>query len=87
MALMVILSMALNSYWMWLMIKMMYRVIRRALEPKPIDPIEKVELVKADALAMDNEVDDGNSTQGSNAGDIPEEGQGENVEVQIEEEV
>ena len=60
-AIMVIMSMALNSYWMWLMLKMIWRVIKRAMEPKA-DPIEKVELVKADGLAIDNEVDDGNST-------------------------
>jgi len=74
-AIMVLMSVALNSYWFYLMVKMIVRVIKRAMEPKH-DPIEKVELVKADALAMDNEIDDGNSTQGSNAGDIAEEGQG-----------
>ena len=72
MAIMVLLSIALNSYWMLLMIKMIIRVLRRASEPKH-EPIEKVELVKADALAEDNNDDCGSSTQGSNAGEIAEE--------------
>ena len=52
MAVMVILSIVLNSYWMLLMIKMITRVIKRALAPpKPDENIEKIELVKADSLA------------------------------------
>ena len=52
MALMVLLSLVLNSYWMFLMVKMIWRVISRTLNPPPKqDPIEKVELVKADGLA------------------------------------
>ena len=47
---MVLLSMALNSYWMWLMCKMILRVIKKALNPPPEEAIEKVELIKADAL-------------------------------------
>lgn len=75
MAIMVILSIMLNSYWMWLMIKMIGRVISRAMKPKDEDEnLEKVELVKADALAIDNEADCGSSTQGSNMGEIAEEG-------------
>ena len=73
---MVILSIVLNSYWMLLMIKMIVRVISRARTVQH-DPIEKVELVKADALAIDAEADDcGSSTQGSNMGEgeIAEEG-------------
>ena len=66
MAVMVILSIALNSYWLWLMIKMIIRVVKRALSP-PEEDIEKVELVKADGLAIDNEADCGSSTQGSAA--------------------
>jgi len=41
MAIMVILSMALNSYWFILMVKMIVRVIKRALAPKQEDNIEK----------------------------------------------
>ena len=48
-AIMVILSIVLNSYWFWLMIKMLLRVIGRATTLKE-DPMEKVELVKADSL-------------------------------------
>ena len=59
---MVLLSIVLNSYWMWLMIKMIVRVISRSLTEKNDEPIEKVELVKADALAIDNEADCGSST-------------------------
>lgn len=75
MAIMVLLSIVLNSYWMWLMIKMIFRVIQRARNgDSKAEAIEKVELVKADALAMDNEEGDcGSSTQGSNAGEIVEE--------------
>lgn len=76
MVIMVILSIVLNSYWMLLMIKMIVRVISRARTVQH-DPIEKVELVKADALAIDAEADDcGSSTQGSNMGEgeIAEEG-------------
>ncbi len=51
MAVMVILSVVLNSYWMWLMIKMIVRVIKRAMQPKVDDGTEKIELVKADSLA------------------------------------
>ena len=57
---------------MWLMIKMIIRVLRRA-QATQAEPIEKVELVKADGLAIDNEADCGSSTQGSNAGEIMEE--------------
>ena len=46
---MVMLSMVLNGYWFWLMCKMICRVIGKALK-KPTDDIEKVELIKADAL-------------------------------------
>ena len=76
MAIMVILSVVLNSYWMWLMIKMIARVIKRAIyPPTEEDPTEKIELVKADGLAIDNEADCGSSTQGSNfADEIPDEG-------------
>lgn len=75
MSIMVILSIGLNSYWMWLMIKMIVRVLQRSRMAQP-DPIEKVELVKADALAMDNEADWGSSTQGSHLGEgeVAEEG-------------
>ena len=59
--------MALNSYWMWLMCKMILRVINKALAP-PVDPIEKVELVKADALKMEH--DAAISTEGSNADEL-----------------
>ncbi len=76
---MVILSVVLNSYWMWLMIKMIVRVIKRAMQPKTEDEDnEKIELVKADSLAEnnDNEADCGSSsTQGSNLGEIAEEAQ------------
>ena len=79
MAVMVILSVVLNSYWMWLMIKMIVRVIKRAMQPKVDDDEhnEKIELVKADSLANnnDNEADCGSSTQGSNLGEIAEEAQ------------
>ena len=54
MGVMVLLSIALNSYWMYLMIKMLIRVLKRARQAEA-DPIEKVELVKADALAEDEE--------------------------------
>jgi len=76
MVIMVLLSIFLNSYWMWLMIKMIWRVIQRTLAEKNSnhEPIEKVELVKADALAIDNnEAEDGSSTQGSNAGEVADE--------------
>ena len=82
MAIMVLLSIALNSYWMLLMIKMIARVIMRArgTANQKHEPNEKIELVKADALAerqaeeeeYDNNADGkscGSSTQGSNAGD------------------
>lgn len=52
MAVMVLLSILLNSYWMLLMIKMMARVIRRAMVTKSVEPIENVELIKADSLAQ-----------------------------------
>ena len=80
MAVMVILSVVLNSYWMWLMIKMIVRVIKRAMQPKVEDDNEKIELVKADSLANnnDNEADCGSSTQGSNLGEIAEEAQNDN---------
>ena len=53
MAIMVLLSIVLNSYWMLLMVKMIWRVIMRARAAanQNHEPIEKVELVKADALA------------------------------------
>jgi len=73
MAIMVILSIVLNSYWFMLMVKMIIRVLGRIGKPSiKTEPIEKIELVKADALA-ENEVDCGNSTQGSNEGEIAEE--------------
>ena len=43
--------MALNSYWFILMVKMIVRVIKRALAPKKEENIEKIELIKADSLA------------------------------------
>ena len=73
MVVMVVLSVVLNGYWFMLMVKMIMRVISRSLAPQP-DPEEKVELVKADGLALDNEAECGSSTQGSNAGEIAEEG-------------
>ena len=55
------------------MCKMIARVIKRAIYPPPPEANEeKIELVKADALAADNEADEGGSTQGSNAGGISE---------------
>ncbi len=48
------------------------------MQPKTEDEDnEKIELVKADSLAEnnDNEADCGSSTQGSNLGDIAEEAQ------------
>ena len=65
MAIMVILSIALNSYWFMLMAKMIVRVLSRVGNAPKADPIEKVELVKADALA-EIDAECGSSTQGSN---------------------
>ena len=59
MAIMVVLSIVLNSYWFVLMVKMMIRTIKKLMGPKQEDE-EKVELVKADALAED--ADCGSST-------------------------
>ena len=75
MAIMVILSMALNSYWFILMVKMIVRVIKRALAPKQEDNIEKIELIKADSLAdrEKQEQECVRSTQGSNAAEGIEE--------------
>ena len=51
MGIMVILSVILNSYWFWLMCKMILRVVLRAGKAeKQGDPTENVELVKADSL-------------------------------------
>ena len=76
MAIMVILSIVLNSYWFILMVNMMIRMIKKLGAPAVTDE-EKIELVKADALAMGgDEADCGSSTQGSHidGGDIVEEG-------------
>ena len=72
MAIMVILSIVLNSYWFILMINMIIRMIKKLQAPKDKDE-ETIELVKADALAED--ADCGSSTQGSNIdnGEIVEE--------------
>ena len=51
---MVTLSMVLNGYWFMLMCKMICRVIGKALK-KPTDDIEKVELIKNDALKEQHE--------------------------------
>ena len=51
---MVALSMVLNTYWFWLMCKMICRVIGKALK-KPADDIEKVELIKADSLKAEQD--------------------------------
>lgn len=59
---MVVLSVILNGYWFMLMVKMIMRVISRSFAPKPADPEEKIELVKADGLALDNEAECGSST-------------------------
>ena len=69
---MVILSVALNAYWMLLMCRMIARVIRRSTEPKATKE-EKIELVNADSLAIGNDAECGSSTQGSNQGEIVEE--------------
>ena len=75
MTIMVILSIVLNSYWFMLMCKMIIRVLSRIGRPSiRAEPIEKIELVKADVLA-ENEADCGNSTQGSNEGEIAEDAQ------------
>ena len=64
MAIMVVLSIVLNSYWFILMVNMLIRTIKKLMVgPKHTDE-EKIELVKADALA--EEADCGSSTQGSN---------------------
>ena len=72
MAIMVVLSIVLNSYWFILMVKMIIRMIKKLQAPKENNE-EKIELVKADALA--EEADCGSSTQGSNldGGEIVEE--------------
>lgn len=72
MAIMVILSIVLNSYWFILMVNMIIRMIKKLQAPKDKDE-ENIELVKADALAED--ADCGSSTQGSNIdiGEIVEE--------------
>ena len=72
MAIMVVLSIVLNSYWFILMVNMMIRMIKKLQAPKENNE-EKIELVKADALA--EEADCGSSTQGSNldGGEIVEE--------------
>lgn len=51
---MVILSLVLNAYWFMLMTKMIIRVINRALAKKKDTDEEKLELVKADSLALGN---------------------------------
>ena len=63
MAIMVVLSIVLNSYWFMLMVNMMIRTIKKLTASKENNE-EKIELVKADALAED--ADCGSSTQGSN---------------------
>ena len=72
MAIMVILSIVLNSYWFMLMVNMLIRTIKKLTASKENNE-EKIELVKADALAED--ADCGSSTQGSNidGGEIVEE--------------
>ena len=72
MATMVVLSIVLNSYWFMLMVNMMIRTIKKLTASKENNE-EKIELVKADALAED--ADCGSSTQGSNidGGEIVEE--------------
>lgn len=73
MAIMVIMSVILNSYWFLLMCKMIMRVLKRKLTaPKNED---EVELVKADSMAIvDQEnFNDGTSTQGSNTPKIEEQ--------------
>ena len=65
MAIMVVLSIVLNSYWFWLMLKMIIRVVKRALNPPPEENEEKIELVKADSLALQNEAECAKSTEGS----------------------
>ena len=69
---MVVLSIVLNSYWFMLMVNMMIRTIKKLTATKENNE-EKIELVKADALAED--ADCGSSTQGSNidGGEIVEE--------------
>ena len=69
---MVVLSIVLNSYWFMLMVNMMIRTIKKLTATK-VNNEEKIELVKADALAED--ADCGSSTQGSNidGGEIVEE--------------
>ena len=78
MAIMVILSIVLNSYWFILMLKMLIRTIKKLMGGNKQEDEEKVELVKADALA--EEADCGSSTQGSNldGGEIVEENQQRN---------
>lgn len=49
MGLMVILSIVLNSYWFWLMCKMIIRIAKRSLTT-PKDDVEHVQLVEADQL-------------------------------------
>ena len=66
---MVCLSMVLNGYWFWLMCKMICRVLSKALQ-KPADDIEKVELIKADALKEKMEQEQQASTEGSNADEL-----------------
>jgi len=58
---MVLLSIALNVYWMLLMCRMILRVINRASKPKGSKE-EKIELVNADSLAIGNEAECGSST-------------------------
>ena len=53
MAIMVILSLILNTYWAWLCIQMFIRVVRRQLATEAKDPSETVELVRADALDIE----------------------------------
>ena len=68
---MVFLSIALNLYWFYLMVKMMLRVLARIRQTEE-EKQENIELVKADAMKEDEEVGD-KSTQGSVKGDIIEE--------------
>lgn len=76
MAIMVILSIVLNSYWFILMVNMIIRLIKKMQAPSEKVNEEKIELVKADSLAMGGEeADCATSTQGSNVdgGEIVEE--------------
>jgi hypothetical protein len=68
---MVLLSLVLNAYWFFLMVKMIVRLLERMNQTEE-EKLEVVELVKADAMKEDDEVGD-KSTQGSVLGDIIQE--------------